>query len=381
MDWYGPNKELIGRPGSRDVLSTPALVVDVDLLDKNIGTMADYARSHNFALRPCLKIHKSIEIARRQVAAGAIGLCCATLSEAECLVSAGIPSPLIFSPIVTPGKLARLTLLNTKTDDLLVVADSVDHVEDLAVVARNSGSPLSVLVDYEMGAGRTGVPDAKDAVALAHRIAGTPGLTFAGLQGYNGAVTMIPSFAGRRKEYLARTTQLGEIVGQLTADGLAPRIVSGGGTGTHDIDAHLGVFTELQVGTYIFMDVFFDRLQLRDDGARPFQTALSVYGTVISTASDGFVITDVGAKEIDGYHSEPDPVILSGAPSGSRYSLVGDDLGRIDLPEGSVPPAVGDTVKLMPPRAWEVVPFYTIFHCVSGTELVDIWPVDAIATW
>jgi 3-hydroxy-D-aspartate aldolase len=240
---------------------------------------------------------------------------------------------------------------------------------------------LSVLVDYEMGAGRTGVPEAKDTVALAHRIAGTPGLTFAGLQGYNGTLTAIPSFAARRREYLAHTTQLAEIVSQLTSDGLAPRIVSGGGTGTHDIDAQLGVFTELQVGTYVFMDVFFDNLQLRDDGARPFDTALSVYGTIISSASDGFVITDVGAKEIDGYHSEPDPVILSGAPPGSRYSLVGDDLGRIDLPEGSLPPAVGDTVQLMPPRAWEVVPFYTIFHCVSGTELVDIWPIDATATW
>ncbi|HXW80042.1 MAG TPA: alanine racemase [Acidimicrobiales bacterium] len=381
MDWYGPNKDLIGEPGSRDRLGTPALVVDVDMLDKNIKTMANYARTHNFALRPCLKIHKSIEIARRQVAAGAIGLCCATLAEAECLVSAGISSPLIFSPIVTPGKLARLTQLNAMADDLVVVTDSVHHVEDLAAVARDSGATLSVLVDYEMGAGRTGVPRAKDAVALAHRVAGTPGLIFAGLQGYNGAVTANPSFAGRRKEYLAHTTELAEIVGELASDGLAPRIVSGGGTGTHDIDAHLGVFTELQVGTYIFMDVFFDNLQLRDDGARPFETALSVYATVISTASDGFVITDVGAKEIDGYHSQPDPVILSGAPPGSRYSLVGDDLGRIDLPEGFLRPKVGDTVRLMPPRAWEVVPFYTIFHCVSGTELVDIWPIDASATW
>ncbi len=381
MDWYGPNKDLIGRPGSRDLLSTPALVVDIDLLDKNISTMADYARTHDFALRPCLKIHKSIEIARRQIAAGAIGLCCATLAEAECLVSAGIPSPLIFSPIVTPAKLARLTQLNTMTDDLIVVSDSIDNVQDLAAVARNSGAPLAVLVDYEMGAGRTGVPGAKEAVSLAHRIAQTPGLTFAGLQGYNGALTAIPSFAGRRKEYLTRTTALAEIVGQLASEGLPPKIVSGGGTGTHDIDAHLGVFTEVQVGTYIFMDVSFDTLELRDDGARPFETALSVYGTVISTASDGFVITDVGAKEIDGYRSQPDPVILSGAPLGSRYSLVGDDLGRIDLPVGSAPPTVGDMVKVMPPRAWEVVPFYRIFHCVSGTDLVDIWPIDATATW
>jgi 3-hydroxy-D-aspartate aldolase len=374
----GPNEDLIGVPGSRNLLGTPALVLDLDRLDANIASMAAHARGYGYALRPPAKIHKSVEIARRQVAAGALGQCCATLAEAEVMVAGGIPGVMLFSSVVTEPKLERLAALNGRTDDLIVATDGFDNVDQLGAAARRSGRRLQVLVDFEVGGRRTGIADESEAVALARRVRDTEGLEYVGVQAYVGKHQAIADYDTRRTashEYLAPLVRLVE---RLTAEGLEPPIVSGGGTGTHDIDPELGVLTEMQTGTYVFMDVFYRNVVLRRDEPHPFQHSLYVRTTVISAAKPGFVITDAGGKELGGVHP---PEILDGAPPGATYAMVGDDLGRIEFAHPGDRLAVGDVVNVLPPYCFQTVVLNPAYHCVRGDDLVDIWPIDAIANW
>jgi 3-hydroxy-D-aspartate aldolase len=380
-DWQGPNASLIGRPGSRMALGTPALVLDLDRLEANIRSMATHAESHGYQLRPVAKIHKSVEIARRQVDAGAVGMGCATLSEAEAMAAGGIPGVMLFTSVVSEPKLQRLAALNARADDFVVVTDDFDNVAQLGKVTHPTGHTLQVMVDFELGGGRTGLADEDSAVALARRIGETEGLEFAGIQAYNGLRLSEPDYDSRRKVVLERDRRVAELVARFDAEGLHPRIVSGGGTGSHDIDSEVGVFTEIQVGSYVFMDVHYMDAVMRRNEAHPFEPALTVRGTVVSAAQPGFVITDVGLKEVDGAFGPISPAILNGAPAGARYSLVGDDMGRIDFANAHESLPVGATFELLAPHCYQTVNLYSVYHCVSGDKLVDIWPVDALKNW
>ena len=377
----GPNEGLIGKPGSRDLIGTPSLVLDLDLLDANIAAMAAHAAANRYSLRPPMKIHKSVEIARRQIAAGAVGLCCATLSEAEILVAAGIPGVMLFTSIVTEPKLDRLSRLNAQTDDLIVVADGFENVDQLGFAARRSGRRLRLMVDFEVGGGRTGVADAKLAVELARRIRATDGLEYVGLQAYVGNHQSIADYEERRIVSERLLAPLRRVVELLDREGMPPRIVSGSGTGTHDIDAAMEIFTEIQAGSYVFMDVNYRRVEFRRGDPHPFSPSLYVCTTVISAAQPGFVITDAGAKELDGIFGVVAPEILRGAPPGSLYSLVGDDMGRVDFAGELDGFGVGATVDVMPPHCYQTVVLYSVYHCVRGDVLVDIWPIDALRGW
>jgi D-serine deaminase-like pyridoxal phosphate-dependent protein len=380
-DWRGPNASLIGQPGSRGLLGTPALVLDLDRLDANIRSMAMHAESRGYQLRPVAKIHKSVEIARRQVGAGAVGVGCATLSEAEAMVAGGIPGVMLFTSVVSEPKLQRLAALNARAKDLIVVIDDFGNLAQLGRVIRATGHTLQVMIDFELGGGRTGLADEDSAVALARRIHETEGLEFAGIQAYNGEGLSETDYHSRRKVVLERAHRLSELVARFNAEGLHPRIVSGGGTGSHDIDAEAGVFTELQVGSYVFMDLYYIDAIMRLNEPHPFKPALTVWGTVVSAAQPGFVVTDVGLKEIDGAFGPISPSVVNGPPSGARYSLVGDDLGRIDFANARESLGVGARFELLPPHCYQTVNLYSIYHCVAGDKLVDIWPIDALKSW
>ena len=248
------HRPLIGQQGSRAALNTPALVIDRDALDGNITAMAAFAKANGLKLRPHAKTHKSVDIARLQMAAGALGVCCAKLGEAEALAGQGINAILITSPVVTPQAIARLTALHERIGDLMVVADNPENVAALAAATKDSSRPLPMLVDIDPGIRRTGVASPEAAVALAQAISAAPSLTFAGVQYYCGAQQHIEKYEERRASIAERTDYLRSVIDQLKAADLAPPIVSGGGTGTHHIDAALGAFTELQVGSYVFMD-------------------------------------------------------------------------------------------------------------------------------
>lgn len=376
----GPNEALIGQPGSRERIGTPALIPDLDVMEANIRAMAGYARTSGVALRPVAKIHKSVEIARRQIEAGGIGMCCATLAEAEAMVDGGIPGVFLFTQVVSEPKLARLAALNARAKDLLVAADSPEVVKCYGHAARESGRSLDVLVDLEVGGRRTGAPQ-EDAIRLAGVIRDTDGLRYAGVQGYVGNHQTTLDYEARRKRSEQLLEPLRAAVERLYAAGLAPRIVSGGGTGTHAFDHEVGLFTELQVGTYVLMDVNYRDVTMRADNPHPFGAALSVRTTVVSSAQPDFVITDAGMKEIDVGFGIDHPSVLRGAPPEAIYSLAGDDMGRIEMPEAGARLPVGSVVEVQPPHCYQTAMMYPYYHAVRGDVLEDIWPIAPRVSW
>ncbi|HET6518537.1 MAG TPA: DSD1 family PLP-dependent enzyme [Geminicoccaceae bacterium] len=375
----GPNARLIGVPGSRAQLDTPALLIDLDRLERNVARMAEHARRTGRALRPHAKTHKSVEIARRQVAAGALGQCCATLGEAEVLVDGGIAGVLITAQLVTEPKIQRLVALHARAEGLMAVADHPDGVAAFAAAFEGSAArPLGVVVDVDCGRHRTGVASEADAVELARRIAAAPGLRFAGIQAYAGHLQHVADFGERRAKALAVREQLRSLRAALAAEGLRPGIVTGVGTGTYAPDSEDDTFTELQTGSYVFMDVDYWNAMARDPGPVPFETALFVQVAVISTNAEGWVTTDGGFKVFatDG----PKPEIAAGAPAGSRYIYMGDEHGGVLPPEGAAAaerPALGARIECVTPHCDPTVNLHDVYHVVRGDTLVDIWPVDA----
>ncbi|HEY7851874.1 MAG TPA: alanine racemase, partial [Caulobacteraceae bacterium] len=206
------NAHLVGRQGGRRDLNTPALVIDLGALERNISAMAAFARAAGLGLRPHAKTHKSVEIARRQIAAGAVGVCCAKLGEAEALANGGIENILITSPVVGSEAVRRVTELSARSPGLMAAAD---HPEAVAALAA-TGAALTLLVDIDPGIHRTGVADPASAVALAGQIADAPNLTFAGVQFYCGMQQHVEDFAARKEAIEERTAYLAGIVGALT---------------------------------------------------------------------------------------------------------------------------------------------------------------------
>ena len=290
------HRHLIGQQGSRRSLNTPALVLDLDMLDRNIAEMASFAKAHKVNLRPHSKTHKSADIARRQIKAGALGVCCAKLGEAEALGEAGIEGLHITSPVVTPQAIARLIELNGKMKDLMVVVDHPANVEALAAAAVKAGKPLTVIVDIDPGMHRTGVASPEAVVELVKKVTQHKSLKYAGVQFYCGRHQHIVSFAERKAEIEERTDYLKGVLAKLEAAGLKPGIVTGSGTGTHFIDAKLGVFTELQVGSYVFMDHDYNVCDLRGLDRPTFEQALQIDARVVSANTAGLVTVDAGLK-------------------------------------------------------------------------------------
>lgn len=356
---------------------TPVLVLDLDVLESNIAAMARNCRGTGIDLRPHAKTHKSVRIARLQLDAGAVGICCATIGEAEVMVRAGIPGVLITSPVVQPANIKRLVQLNENNPDLMCVVDHPDNVRAIAEAATAASTVLSLLVDVDVGLGRTGASTTADVVKLAKQIERTGGVEFAGVQGYAGHLQHIETFAARAELAADGIAKMGELVRALTDAGLAPSIVSGGGTGTHDIDSHGGVFTELQAGSYAVMDVEYACIEWNpgDPTKLPFGAALFVRTTVISNNAAGMVTTDAGLKRFatDG----PRPRIARGAPEGSTYALTGDEHGCVVFSDASQSLPLGAALECIVPHCDPTVNLYDHFHCVRGDKLVAIWPVDA----
>jgi len=365
------HQHLIGRQGSRRDLNTPALIVDVEALERNIAAMAAFAVEAGLKLRPHAKTHKSVEIARRQIAAGAVGVCCAKLGEAEALAAGGIENILITSPVVGAAGVDRLSALAGRSPGLMAVVDHPDAMDALAA----SGANLTLMVDIDPGIHRTGVANGDAALSLARRIADAPGLTFGGVQFYCGMQQHIEAFDARREAIVERTAYLEGIIGVLAQAGLAPGIVTGGGTGTHVIDAELGVFTELQVGSYVFMDREYGDCDLTGDGRAPFKTALMVDARAISANHPFMATVDAGFKA---FATEAgSPPILAGAAAGSTYHFMGDEHGCVVPPAGAAAPRLGEVVTFAAPHCDPTVNLYEAYHVVRGDTLIDIWPIEA----
>ena len=370
----GINAHLLHVPGGRWRLNTPSLVLDLDLLEENIARMASLCASQSIALRPHAKTHKSIEIARRQLQAGAVGICCAKLGEAEILAAGGIDSILVTSPVVSAEGCRRLAALNRLCPDLMIVTDSAANVADLAGAGAASGRPLKVLIDLDVGQHRTGIAPGEGALALADAIAATPHLMFAGIQGYAGHLQHLHGRAARQARTLAAMEMLAGTRAALEAAGHACPIVTGGGTGTFDLDPRAEVLTDLQAGSYVFMDGQYAEVWEADEERVPFATSLFVQVMVISANHPGIATTDAGLKAF-ATDAGP-PLILAGAPEGTRYVLGSDEQGRLELAPGSSL-APGAMLTCAVPHCDPTVNLYDHYHVVRGDTLIDIWPVDA----
>jgi D-serine deaminase-like pyridoxal phosphate-dependent protein len=364
------DERLVNLPFPRVELATPALVIELPAFERNVATMAAWAREAGVALRPHAKTHKSAEIARRQIAAGAVGICCAKLGEAEALAAEGIADILITSPVVPVQAIARLARLNRQVSRLALVVDHPDNVERLA--AAMGDADLDMLVDVDTGTHRTGVTSPRAAVALARQIESHERLRFRGIQYYCGNLQHIASAAARRAALVERTDYLATILAALDAAGLPAGTVTGGGTGSFAIDAELGILNELQPGSYIFMDRQYGDCEA---GGPRFEAALALDTRVVSANTPGRVTLDAGLKAM-ATEAGP-PRVLAGADPQAQYVFMGDEHGMLVMPDGGADPRLDQLVKLQPPHCDPTVNLYDRLAVCEGEDVVGFWPVTA----
>jgi D-serine deaminase-like pyridoxal phosphate-dependent protein len=361
---------LIGQPGSRALIPTPAAVLDLDAFDRNVAKMAARAKAAGLALRPHSKSHKTSAIAHRQIAAGAVGICCAKLAEAEAMTAAGVGAILVTSPIAGAAQAMRAAALAQTVADFRIVIDHPDGAAELGAAAQG---PIQVLIDVDPGFGRTGVHDAAQAVEVFHAIAGLPNLKFLGVQCYGGHWQHMEGANQRAAAIADGMAYLSGVIAALRQAGADVQVVTGGGTGSFAADAAQGVLTEVQPGSFAFMDrEYRDALKEDPDGA--FEQALTIAATVISANHPKWVTVDAGLKAFatDG----PLPVAVTPKFAQSDYRFFGDEHGRLMRPAGE-PTQRGERVDFVPPHVDPTLDRYDVIHFVRGDALVEIAPVEA----
>ena len=361
---------LIAQPGSRTLIPTPAAVLDLDAFEANVALMASRAQAAGLALRPHAKSHKCSAVARRQIAAGAVGVCCAKLAEAEALAAHGVDAILVTSPIAGTGTAARAAALAARLPDFRIVVDHVDGAAELAAAATGS---IQVLIDVDPGLGRTGVHDAAQAVEVFRAIAAQPRLQFLGVQCYGGQWQHMEGADARAGAVAEGMARLKLVLSALREAGADIQVVTGGGTGTFAADAAQGVLTEVQPGSYAFMDRQY-RDALGDDADGAFQQALTIASTVISANHPKWVTVDAGLKAFatDG----PFPVAATEKFATSNYRYFGDEHGLLMRP-GGLAIERGERVNFVPPHVDPTLDRYDVLHFVRGDVLVEIVPIEA----
>lgn len=355
-----------------DAIDTPALLLDLDVFERNLEALDRSLAGRSVRVRPHAKAHKCPEIARRQVARGAVGICCQKVSEAEVFVRSGIADVLVANEIVGAAKLARLARLAGRAT-IGVCVDDEGNVEDLARAASDAGTTVHVLVEVDVGANRCGVPPGPRALDLARRVAASRHLRFAGLQAYHGSAQHLRTPEERRAAIGGALDAVRDTLARLESGGLPAATVTGAGTGTYELEAESGVYTELQPGSYVFMDADYGRNL--DAAGRPlsrFAQSLFVLATVMSHPNPSRAVVDVGLKA----HSVDSGMPLVDGVPGARYTRASDEHGVIELETpGSL--ALGQTVRLVPGHCDPTVNLHDWIVGVRGRRVEAIWPVAA----
>lgn len=369
-------EELGAQPRTRDEIPTPALILDLDAFDANIRTMAEHCRRTGCGFRPHAKTHKCPEIARRQVEAGALGICAATVAEAEALGAAGIRGVVLTSPIVEPRKIARMLALARGDDGLMLSVGHPREVDLLGGAAAAAQLKLNVLVDVDVGDRRTGVLPGQPAVELARHVAKHSGLRVRGVQAYAGHASHVVGFEERERTSRAAIAKAVETRELLARAGFDAAILSGGSTGTYNIDSGIAGMTELQVGSYIFMDVDYRRIGARDGSPvyTDFKPSLTVRTTVVSTTHDDRVTIDAGTKAID--------ATVAHRPEAKGredlvYSKGGDEFGIVTSSTRDPLPRLGDQIEFIVPHCDPNVNLYDRLYAVRGDHVEGVWAIAA----
>ena len=345
----------------RDELITPALVLDVDAAQRNIDHMASELKQMGGAtIRPHYKTHKSPDLARRQLQAGAGGLSMATVWEAAILAAAGMDDLFVVNMVAHPGKVRVLAEL-ARDHRVLVAVDEAANAAALAAAAVTAGSTLGIMVEVDTGMDRCGVDDAADCLAVARQVMDLPGLRFEGITGYEGHCSLTPDNElrhERQREAMKFFTGVAEL---LEADGIGCPIRSAGGIATWSWTAAYPGMTEIQAGTYVVMDNFHGRM------VPGFEHSLTIQATVISRQS-GKVIVDAGNKSV------ADPADVTMVGHDHKVFRFDEEHGIFDAAGGS-PLRVGDPVALVPGYSPSTVNWYDAYHVVQDDIVVDIWPI------
>ena len=353
-------------------------MLDEDALTRNIAHMAEFLASRNKGFRPHAKTHKCPQIAARQLAAGAVGVCAAKVSEAIVLARAGIEPILITSPVTTRGKTDAVAALAASGAKIQIVVDSLLGAQLLDAAARAQRTVIDVLIDLDPRLGRTGVRELKDAVKLAdwiaadHRDGGA--LRLVGVQHYAGQVMHIAGHAARRDKSLVCWKSAIAICDALRQAGHHLEIISGGGTGTYDIDCEVPEITDLQVGSYVFMDQ-----QYIDVGGRSgkrledFEVSLTVATTAISQPVSGMITVDCGFKGFASESIAPTAIDLPNV----RYRFGGDEHGILLLGDGAQEPLLGQRIEFVTPHCDPTVNLYDYYWVHRDGYVHALWPVSA----
>jgi len=352
-------------------LDTPAMLVDLPAADRNIERMLGRFRGTAIGVRPHLKTVKSPEFARRLLAAGAAGVCVAKLSEAEVMAAAGIEDILITTELAGAPKLERLVRLLGRQPRVRLVVDSLEGAAALQNALAEAGLVAEVLLDLDVGQRRCGVQPGDAALALAAHIAASPALRLVGVQGYEGHLQQLDA-SEREPRCREALALLAGSAQALRAAGHAISIVTTAGTGTAAIAQRCPGITEVQPGSFVFMDTSYRRAL----GAE-FEPALSILATVISRPRSGEAVVDAGLKALStdsGFAEPKDRPGMSYRPAGDEHGILAWSTAA--LPEPAAP-RIGDRVELVPSHIDTTINLHDTYHVLSGGRLIATWPVSA----
>jgi D-serine deaminase-like pyridoxal phosphate-dependent protein len=344
-------------------VDTPALILDLDAFEKNLETLKKKIPSR-IRVRPHAKTHKSADIAMRQIADGAVGVCCQKVSEAQALIEAGVPDVLVSNEVVGAAKIARLAAISTKAR----VGVCVDNIANLREIAATRAK-LDVYVELEVGMKRCGIPPGDAAVALVKEVLQHPHLRFAGLHAYHGRAQHMRTMEERRTVIASASEKILLMKSLLKKAGIDCPIVTGAGSGTFMFEVESGTWDEIQPGSYVFMDADYARNEWLPPLPR-FEHSLFILSTVMSRPSDTYAILDCGLKGSS---------VDSGMPDvwqrpGLAYTHASDEHGFL---EGANVPPLGEKVLLVPGHCDPTVNMYEWYVCVRGGKVEALWPVSA----
>lgn len=376
LDSYEVGFDIPAKPGMDEAdIQTPALVLDLDALERNIKKMGDYAKAHGMRHRVHGKMHKSVDVAKLQERlGGAVGVCCQKVSEAEVFARGGIKDVLVSNQVRDAAKIDRLARLPKLGARIIVCIDDPENVDELSSAAVRHGTRIECLVEMDVGAGRCGVIGAGKVVALAQAIEAAEGLRFTGIQAYQGAMQHMDRYEDRKAKLDAAIAMVAEAVAALKAEGIACELVSGGGTGSYYFESASGVYNELQCGSYAFMDADYGRI-LDKDGNRidqgEWENAMFLLTQVMSHAKADMAICDAGlkAQSVDSGL----PVIFG--RDDVEYVKCSDEHGVIADPQGVL--KVGDKLRLVPGHCDPTANVHDWYVGVRNGVVEVVWPVSA----
>ncbi|MEM9724588.1 MAG: DSD1 family PLP-dependent enzyme [Pseudomonadota bacterium] len=368
-------------------IQTPCLVVDLDGFEKNLALMQAEADAMGVALRVHGKMHKSPAVALRQIEAGAVGVCCQKVSEAEAFVRGGVRDVLVSNQVRDPAKLDRLARLPGQGARVAVCVDAAAAVGELAAAAARHGVVLDVLVEIECGAGRCGAGGPEEVVAAARAIAAASSLRFTGVQAYQGALQHRATHAERASAFEEVAGRTRASLAALAAEGLTCAVVTGGGTGSYALEGRSGLFTEIQCGSYAFMDADYGRI-LDESGRRldaRFRPALFVLTAIMSRAAPGRAVCDAGLKAlaVDSglpvVHGVTPPPGAEGATDvaglGVRYAAASDEHGVLEDPTDTL--RINQRLRLIPGHCDPTCNLHDWLVGVRGGRVESLWPISA----